>query len=126
MNRSCSRLHVQIFAEEADGVFRSGGSHQTDGLAQLDKAGLIIDHGRPAGPVGAGTPDLAVDNTVNRDVFLRPVGILHGKKKRRGNRLGTEGHAGIEFVPVFGLLSSGAYTLDQHTIHAPLTKKAAN
>ena len=27
--------------------------------------------------------------------------------------------------PVFGLLSSGAYTLDQHTIYAPLSKKAA-
>ena len=27
--------------------------------------------------------------------------------------------------PVFGLLSSGAYTLDQHNIYAPLSKKSS-
>ena len=27
--------------------------------------------------------------------------------------------------PVFGLLSSGAYTLDQHTVYAPLSKKSS-
>lgn len=47
-----------------------------------------------------------------------------------GHSLGTCGILDIVgtviiIVPVFGLLSSGAYTLDQHTIHAPLTKKAA-
>ena len=47
-----------------------------------------------------------------------------------GHSLGTCGILDIVgtviiIVPLFGLLSSGAYTLDQHTIHAPLTKKAA-
>ena len=47
-----------------------------------------------------------------------------------GHSLGTCGILDIVgtvmfLVPVVGLFSSGAYTLDQHTIQAPLSKKAA-
>ena len=46
-----------------------------------------------------------------------------------GHSLGTCGILDIVgtvmfLVPVVGLFSSGAYTLDQHTINAPMTKKA--
>ena len=48
-----------------------------------------------------------------------------------GRSLGTCGILDIVgtvlfIVPVVGLFSSGAYTLDQHNIYAPLTKKASN
>ncbi len=74
-------------------------------------------------PCSVSVPCKGADIVVKKDGYNTQVYTI-------GHSLGTCGILDIVgtvmfLVPVFGLLSDGAYTLDQHTIHAPLTKKAA-
>ena len=75
-------------------------------------------------PCSVSVPCKGADIVVKKDGYNTQVYTI-------GHSLGTCGILDIAgtvmfLVPVFGLLSDGAYTLDQHTIHAPLAKKAAN
>ena len=79
-----------------------------------------------------GTTPCTISVPCNKDVTVIVKKNGYGTQTYKiGYSLGTCGILDIVgtvlfLVPAVGFFSAGAYTLDQHTVYAPLTKKAAN
>ena len=104
-----------LFAPKSETVFVNSEPQGAQVLVNNSNQGMT--------PCSVSVPCKGATIVVRKDGYttqVYPIGSSLGK-------CGILDIAGtVLFIfPVFGLLSSGAYTLDQHTIYAPLSKKAA-